>query len=647
MYAHRAGAKGEQVVLASGERSLSVVTEAIFSLSDLRGYMRERLPEYMVPARVVPLTALPLTPNGKIDHQALQTLEGDPSLIADAFVAPRTPLEVTLAEIWQRVLGNRRVGIHDNFFEIGGDSILSLQIVALARQRGLGFTTRQIFDRQTIAHLAPIVDASAAFWTEADLPETDVPLTPIQHWFFAQEMPEHSHWNMALMLEARESLNHVLLEQALEHLVAHHEVLRTSFSLQATGYRQQVHTQGPVSVPVLQIDLTALSPAEQAVTRQALCARCNRSLDLTAGPLMRVLYLPSGARHAHRLFIVIHHVLVDSVSLRIFCDDLQVLYHQLECNEQVHLPAHTTSFRYWAVKLQEYAGSQDLAHEGACWTTAMPSAVPALPVDLHFAGQPPTLEAFIRTVSLTLGAAETGELLEVVPRAYHARVNEALLTAFLQAMAAWTQTPALLIDLEGHGREELFEGVDLSRTIGWFTTQFPVWLDLGTARTPGEALQAIKEQVRAIPNQGIGYGVLRYLHTGDMAERLRALPQAAVRVNYLGQFERTSASRTLLRLLDEPCGPLYSEEWQRPYLLDITAGIVDGQLRLDIEYSERIHRRASIEKLAADVQAHLLELLAYSRSLQRPQFTPSDFPAAGFNQADLDAFLDQWMKEEK
>jgi non-ribosomal peptide synthase protein (TIGR01720 family) len=242
-------------------------------------------------------------------------------------------------------------------------------------------------------------------------------------------------------------------------------------------------------------------------------------------------------------------------------------------------------------------------------------------------------------VAVALSAEQTGALLQEVPPVYHTQINDVLLTALVQSMAPWMGAGALLLDLEGHGREELFAEVDVSRTVGWFTTVFPVCLELG-AEPPGEALKAVKEQLRSIPKGGIGYGLLRYVHpdTGVRAG-LQALPQAEISFNYLGQMDQTLSESSLFGPAKESSGPPHSPLGRRSYLLEVNGFVVAGRLHLEWSYSQRVHRRATVERLAQGFLEALGALIAHCQSPEAGGFTPSDFPGATLNQENLDKFI--------
>jgi amino acid adenylation domain-containing protein/non-ribosomal peptide synthase protein (TIGR01720 family) len=610
--------------------------EPVPSPPDLRSFLRQKLPEYMVPSAFVVLAAWPLTRNGKIDRQALPVPDAPLSSYAAALSTPHTPVQSTLAGIWAAVLGHEPVGIHDNFFELGGDSIRSMQVVARARRAGLRLTPRQLFQHQTIAALSAVVDTMPAVQAEQSLVTGPVPLTPIQHWFFAQELPVPQHWNQALVLEARCKLDYPVLESAVQHLLVHHDILRARFRREADGWRQDI-ARPEDTCRVMRVDLSALSEAQQEVTMAETTAQLQASLDLVQGPLVRFALLTCGPQQSARLLVLMHHLVVDRVSWQILLEDLQTAYQQLSSVRLIQLPPKTTSFKHWAERLTAYAHSDALLQELPYWLSIPHGPVGRLPVDDP---EGANTVASARTVSVSLSDAETRALLQEVPRAYQTQIHDVLLTAFGQALTHWTGASAVLMDLEGHGREDIIAGLDLTRTVGWFTTLFPVCLQLDPAATPADALKSVKEQLRRIPQRGIGYGVLRYLSQNpEITEALRALPPAEVCFNYLGQVEQGLAESTLFGPARDASGPHRSPQGQRRYVLEINGRLAAGHLQFAWTYSEWMYRRDTIEALAQRFIAALRTLIVHCQSPEAGGYTPSDFPHMRLSQPELDALL--------
>jgi non-ribosomal peptide synthase protein (TIGR01720 family) len=492
-----------------------------------------------------------------------------------------------LATIWAEVLDLDKVGIHDNFFELGGDSILGIQIIAKANEAGLRLTPQQLFQHQTIAELADVAGTTPSVQAEQGIVTGPAPLTPIQRWFFEQDLPEPHHWNQTILLEARQTLDPSRLERALEHLLVQHDALRLRFVRDASSW-QQVNTGFDGGVPFAEVALSALPETAQGAAIETAAAEFQSSLNLSEGPLMRVALFDLGPRRPSCLLIVMHHLAVDVVSWGILLEDLQRFYQQLGEGEAVQPPVKTTSYRQWAEQLVNYAQSAALWQELDYWLTESRRKVAHLPVD-YPEGIEANTEASARIVSVSLGVEETQALLREVPKTYNTQISEVLLTSLVQAFAQWTGKRSLLIDLEGHGREAIFEDVDLSRTVGWFTAIYPVLLELGQAEGPEDALKTIKEQLRGVPNGGIGYGVLRYLSGEDTAERLRAFPQAEVSFNYLGQIDRVASGHSLFGLAPESSGPSHGLQGRRPYLLELNGLVTEGQFQLNWAYSENLY----------------------------------------------------------
>ncbi|MBG1241151.1 non-ribosomal peptide synthetase [Nostoc sp. NZL] len=619
---------------------------------ELRQFLKQKLPNYMVPSAIALLKALPMTPNQKVDYRALPTPEFS-RRVEDNFVAPQTSIEEKLAAIWSEILRLKQVGIHDNFFELGGDSILSIQVISRANQAGIQIAPKQLFQYQTIAELAAVAGITRSIKAEQGLVTGKVALTPIQHWFFEQKLPEPNYFNQSALLEVPPDLQPELLQQAVEQLLVHHDALRSQFVrlpfftrryakgesqfIQEGENWQQFNALAQEVVPFSVINLSHLPPEEQQTAMKAENAELQASLNLSTGAIARVTLFRLGNNQPGRLLFIIHHLAVDGVSWRILLEDLATAYQQISRGEAIKLPPKTTSFQYWSDRLTEYAQSKAVT-ELDYWLSQSSIQVTALPVDYRSSKDNNTV-ASTASVSLSLNEEQTRALLQDVPSAYNTQINDVLLTALAQSFAQWTGERSLLVDLEGHGREDLFEDVDLSRTVGWFTTLFPVHLQLEEVDYPGEVLKSVKEQLRRIPNRGIGYGVLRYLYPDETIRRkLQALPQAQVSFNYLGQFDQVLKASAVLGLAQE----FKAEQSllnQRSHLLGISGFIRAGRLEMTWTYSEKVHKRDTIERLGFGFMEALRSLIVHCQSPDAIGHTPSDFSAARLSQKQLDTFL--------
>ncbi|WNG46961.1 amino acid adenylation domain-containing protein [Archangium minus] len=627
----RKGAQGEAKLVAYVVPAAGAPAP---SLRTLREGLGAKLPEYMVPAALVVMEALPLNTSGKVDRKALPAPEQSRE-VPDRYEPPRTPEERSLAEVWAQVLGHERVGIHDDFFELGGDSILAIQIISRAAQAGVHVTAKQLFTHPTIARLATVAGSAPGVSAEQSLVTGPVVLTPIQRWFFEQEMPEPHHYNQALLFTLSEPVEAELLEQALRHLRLHHDALRLRFIQDGEGWLAS-NGDGEGSFPLERVELSGLTPAARISELEAHAARTQATLELRSGLLGRAVLYTLGAGEPRKLLLVIHHLAVDGVSWRVLLLDFLTVLRQLQAKAPVQLPPKTTSFQQWAERLDAHAQTPAVRDEAAYWLGLPWERASRLPVD--FPGGDNT-NASARQVGVELDAEETRALLHEVPRAWRTRIDEVLLAALAETFRRWTGSPGLLVNLEGHGREELLEGVDVSRTVGWFTSMYPVLLEGGD----GEAgLKRVKESLRGIPRRGMGYGLLRYLtREPELSARLRALPVPEVSFNYLGQLDHVLPEGAPISMASESVGPTASARARRAHLLDINGIVSGGRLRIFWTYSENVHARETVEALARDFQRALRGLIARCSEEGAGGFTPSDFPLASLGQEALDALVDQ------
>ncbi|WP_223530286.1 non-ribosomal peptide synthetase [Pseudomonas sp. GL-R-19] len=593
----------------------------------LKAHLKSQLPDYMVPTHLILLTSMPLTANGKLDRRALPA--PDPELNRQHYVAPGNELEVTLAQIWCEVLNVGQVGLNDNFFELGGDSILSIQVVSRARQQGIHFSPRDLFQHQTVQTLAAVATRSEQVSAEQGLIMGQSRLTPIQHWFFDTDIPQRQHWNQALLLQPTVTLEPHRLEQALLAVIEQHDALRLRFS-RVAGQWQALHQ--PISdAPVLwQVHVSSMDKCA------ALFADAQRSLDLEEGPLLRVL-LVDGPEGQQRLFIAIHHLVVDGVSWRVLLDDLQTVYRQLDAQQSVKLPAKTGAFKDWAARLRAYAGSESLREELGWWQTQLAGPAADLPCDHPDGGRQ---KRHAQAVSVRLDSERTRQLLQQAPSAYRTQVNDLLLTALARVLCRWSGHASTLIQLEGHGREALFDDIDLTRTVGWFTSAYPLRLtpsNIEEAAGQGASIKAIKEQLRAVPHKGLGYGVLRYLADDQIRHGMAPLPVAPITFNYLGQFDQSFGAHALFHPLDEGIGAAHDANAPLPNELSVDSQVYGGELVLRWTFSAERFDSQTIDELADAYLGELSSLIEHCLRDDAGGLTPSDFPLANLSQAQLDA----------
>ncbi|MBD1601106.1 non-ribosomal peptide synthetase [Pseudomonas typographi] len=617
----------ESVVIARDDKLIGYWVGDATEEEVLKAHLAQHVPEYMVPWRLVQLDAMPLSANGKLDRKQLPQPEGQAA--AEDYIAPRSEAEQALAAIWAEVLGLEQVGIADNFFELGGDSILSLQVISRARRAGWQLNPRDLFEHQHIAALARVAVPLDQARVDSAAGQGEAPITPIQAHFFAQAVPVPGHWNQALLLRPLQNLAPPALGEALLALFAHHDALRLQF--QRVGGRWCAsHGNGTASL----LDCQTLSGPEPEAIR-ALCEEAQRGFDLGQGPLFKALLMQLGDGE-QRLLLVAHHLVVDGVSWRILLEDLAQLYTQALAGSPLGLAPRTSSFKAWGEYLRHWAHQGLDNTEQAYWQAYAETPATALSVQRPQGSRALGATAHVR---MQLDPVRTRALLGAAHGAYRTRIDELLLAGLAQTLCQWSGQPAVDILLEGHGRTPGADApadLDLSRSVGWFTALYPLQLAPGS-ESPAQIIKAIKEQLRQVPGQGLGYGMLRYLGEDALAGQLAAREAPQVTFNYLGQFDPGRSAGGLFAWAEESLGASLDPSADADSEWVITGQVRDGCLQLSWRYGTERFDSEVVQALAERYLATLGELIDHCLSPDAAGVTPSDFPLASVSQSQLDA----------
>ncbi|WP_175804707.1 non-ribosomal peptide synthetase [Burkholderia ambifaria] len=590
------------------------------SLSDaeIAAALSATLPDYMVPGIYVVLDALPLSSNGKIDRKALPLLDrARLSAAGQAPTLPRTPTETLLCRIWGEALGIPAPGIHDNFFALGGDSILSMRIVSLAAKAGLKLTTRLIFQHPTVAELAAVATRATLGAAEFVASSGPLPLTPIQKDFFAQRKDDQDQYNQAVLLDVPADFDPVLLRHALRHAVKWHDALRLRFRAGASGWIQEVVDDPEIPVGVVEIGRDQLA---QHV------AHAHASLNLSDGPVVRADLFRVDEGRSLRLLLVAHHLVIDGVSWGALLDTVYDAYTRLRHGQGPEFAGGGATWSAWTRAISDWAGSgaadADLAH----WQALARATLPGLPLDRAATAAANSVSS-AETIVVELGESATAALLGAAPRAYDAQINDVLLAALARAVGDWSGCADVLVDLEAHGREELIADLDISRTVGWFTSLFPVVLTVDAgSHDPARLVASIKTQLRAVPSAGITYGLLRDRLDGPV-------PRPRLLFNYLGQTDQMLNAARDWKQAAEPSGDGRNANQLREHLLDVNAYVTGNRLHVAWEFSRACHDADTIRRVA---QAYIaaLESLVADHAVQSASARPaSGQPANALPQA--------------
>ena len=597
----------------------------------LREYLSDRLPNFMIPDSISVVDAIPRLANGKTDFNALPDpiLRSDES--ADAIVLPRNPIEQTLAKIWQDLLHTELVSVHDNFFEVGGDSIISIQVVSRAREAGLNVEPQDLAKYPTIADLATI--AATQTTPELDPATADNSLTPIQSWFLGRGLSAPHHWNQTRLLELPTWISADTLQKAISRVVTRHDSLRATFEQVDSMW---IQSTSPSVEPTLEI----LPFASPDAVDNSLLHELQLQFDLGTGPLIKFVLLEFADQSPSRILIIAHHLVIDHVSWSILINDLRRESQGLADGDSPDIHS-TTTVAAWMYQLEQYAKSDTCRDTIEYWTTFPAGTRFALPTDHPESSTPD--ESTAEVYRSSLNKAQTEQLLTKTSDAYNTRVDEIIITAIGQALLHWTDSSHLRVDLERHGREPVVPGVDLSNTIGWFTSFFPVTLGLTERDDPSHSIKEIKEQLRSIPNNGIDYGLLKCCSSDETLVRaIEDTQPAEILINYLG-VSSASDSNLAWKQLDTTI----ENNWDRApsnlrsHLLEINAGVWDGCLTILWTFSRAVHHRSTIESLATDFLSKIVLLIEHCQDAEAGGMTPTDFPESGLDQDELDELLDE------
>ncbi|HEY0173923.1 MAG TPA: amino acid adenylation domain-containing protein [Pyrinomonadaceae bacterium] len=606
-----------------------------FNVMQLREDLGRSLPDHMIPAAFVRMEAMPLLPSGKLDRNALPAPGGGGGAeLGEGYAPPTNEVEERLAEVWASVLNIERVGVRDNYFALGGDSILSIQIVVRAKEVGLHFNPRQMFQHQTIAELATVTSFNPPVSAEQGTLSGPVPLLPIQLDFFERRLPEQHHFTQALMIDPGAEVDVAAARRAVEALLAFHDALRMRFRQTGDGWQQSYAAAEEHDVFAFH-DLSDAPAETGAATFAELVDAAQRSLDLEAGPLFRAALFKLGADKGWRLLLVAHHLVVDGVSWRVAADDLWNAYQQAARGEAVDLGRKTSSYRQWAAKLREARPTAEVREAAAYWLRQGGLSQSPWPVERPDGRNE---EAQVARVRRRLDAAETASLLKDVPQAYGLQITEVLLAAFGEAVRAWGGAGRVLVAVENHGRDEPGAGLDLTRTVGWFTTVTPLLVDVSGADALWERVRRGGAGLRGAVEAGWSFRRLRYLDpAGGEAERLRLEWEPAVSLNYLGQVKAMGRGEREWAVAEESVGAGRSERGARRYELDVTLVVVKDELEITLAYGGERYGAERMEALAAAYVSALRQVVA-----SRGEVTPGagEEPARGESLAQLNQ--QQW-----
>ncbi|MEM1256877.1 MAG: condensation domain-containing protein, partial [Cyanobacteria bacterium P01_H01_bin.21] len=576
------------------------------------------LPAYMVPTQFVALEHLPLSSNGKVDRAALPSPEIAENIRTQ--VLPQTDKEEILLDIWQQILSSQAIGTQDNFFELGGDSISAMQIVSKAQQQGLSLTPTQLFEHQTIATQAAVATQSTISLSPAPA-VGEAPLAPIQWDFFNQALPTPHHYNQSVMVVVQPEVAVEPLQTALQLLAKHHDAFRLRFKKESDQSPWQQYYGPAVEIPFDVIEITDKHHLNETVSK------LQGSLNITTGPVFRaaLLHLQTGGS---RLFLAAHHLIVDGVSWRILLTDLLTAYSQLEDQQIPTLPQKTTAFGHWSHHLRTRSFKSELFY----WSKVCEPVSP-LPVDKRDGCNTVAQQ---REVSIGLDAHQTALL-----KSLKQSVDILLVTALAQTLRQWSRNKTLVFDMEDHGRHSWSEGIDLSRTVGWFTALFPVRLSLPLGSLD-EQISHVQNTMAQVPSHGVGYGVLR---AGSAPEPTLNSP-AQISFNYLGRLTIEETQGLIQGLAPESVTAMRHPETPCRYPMEMVAFVQPNkargeELKLSWRYGQQCYHSSTLEQLSQRYLANLRSLIAHCHSSGNSRQPAASLTTARVDSQQLSQLMDK------
>ncbi|MCB2311584.1 condensation domain-containing protein [Clostridium tagluense] len=599
---------------------------------EIRKFLLFNLPDYMIPQYFVPMKRLPKTYNGKLDKSSLL----NPKILElnnwNNLMEARTPIEAKLVDCYKKVLGREKLGINENFFVIGGDSIKTIQIISRMKKDGFKLEMNDIFQHPTIQELAPYVKQIEHVCDQSSI-TGNVPLTPIQREFFSGSNIDMNHFNQSVMLFLPKRLSEELVKAIFSKLQEHHDALRMNFK---TNDGQIIQVCEGLELPV---SLKVFELENEENVSDVFKSKVNEiqgSINLESGPLMNLglFHLDDG----DRLLIVIHHLVVDGVSWRILFEDIETLYQQYVRGENLVLPLKTDSYKEWAERLIQYSKNEEILKEKQYWSDIVRKLESMPMISKDYDGDYDYYLKDREVLSINLSEEETNKLLNNTNQAFGTEINDILLTALALSGNETFGNSKILVELEGHGREQIINNIDISRTVGWFTSLFPVLLDVSYKDNLSRQIKEVKENLRKVPNKGIGYNILKNLlgRENIMELNLNYIPQVCF--NYLGQFD-AEINKSSFKASDEYAGNTQSQNRQAKYEIEINAMIAYNRFKISISYSKNQYKYETINSFLTNYKAKLCNIISLCIAHKDIEISPSDLGFKNLSIEQLENFF--------
>lgn len=602
-------------------------------INELRDYLSKYVPGFMIPAEFVLLDSLPLTPNGKVDRRALSLMPNTPPEVSGPSSLSQEAVSLSeeaamLLEIWKEVLGLENLGVNDNFFGMGGDSILAIQVVSKANQSGILLSVTELFSTPTISQLVASVSPDKYSHVVNEEVSGVVALTPIHLWFLNQNLNNPHRWNQSVLLELNPDLKFENVEQCLEKIIKHHDVLRLKTVSTANGWSQQIIPAAASSFKLRFVDLSEQSESDLPAVITENANLLHASIRIDSGLLLEAAFFQFVGSKPAQLLVVCHHMAVDGVSWTILLEHIETLLRQKMMGDKLKLPSKTVSYKQWSDTQLILAQNNAFATEYDFWAKQPFDECSNIPFD--FKSDEFNDEESARSVESRLDH-ETTKLLIDKARKMGISVRDVLLASVLSVISEKFQQSSILVGLEGHGREDCIEKLNVSQTAGWFTSFFPQVFSINDPSRIAKIVEDVSKQMNSIPNHGIGFGILKYLTSGENI--LKNIPNPQIIFNYLGRVKSSFSNSDVLSLIGRDIGSFRSPESLRSSIIEVNTVIENDRLLVIWTFCKNRLNTATIEWMVERMEGQLTDFLSNDT-------LANEFMESGLDEEDLSTLFD-------
>lgn len=613
-----------------GDKALCayIVSDGAVDIGNIKEELGKVLPYYMIPLFWTKIDEIPLNKNGKVDKKKLVRGEKQERELTNLDI-PKNKIQEDILEVWKDVLGEECISIRDSFFELGGDSIKAIQIISGLLQKNLSVDIKEIFKYKSILELSNYAKVKEFNINNKEIIEDvsgEVKLTSIQKWFFERNLTEKSHWNNSMMLFSKVRLDKDIVLEVFRKIINYHDTLRMVYEVTGNEVKQNnlIYNEDLC-------DLKVISLMDKNDYKNDLEKECNKiqeSIDIGKGPLIKTALI--NTCDGDYLVIIVHHLIIDGVSWRILLEDFEQGYKKVRDNEKLEFQAKTASFKSWADSIYRYSKSSNLLKELDYWREVEKNKDLSLDKDMQ---ADTNVMADSKIISIKLSAKDTEAFIKDANKSYNTDANDILLTALGITIKKWTGKNKTLIALEGHGREYIEDSISVARTIGWFTSLYPVVINIDRDEELAYTIKSVKEQLRSIPNKGIGYGILRYITDPDLMNGSKLDIEPDICFNYLGQLDR-EVNTELFSISKLSTGNSISLKSERVNSIEINGMIVGGELTFTCNYNKKEFKESTIKNIMDEVKENLLLVINHCLSKQGVEVTPTDL---GYGKLSIDA----------